>query len=104
MSKKINSDIQRIQTGGINVWQNVLIKKLPLVDECFHVNKAKMSGRSESWRPHVKKNNTHNIIGMKTNEDMQDNDEHYDITLLNNVRISKPNRIAKYRKNLKVSK
>ena len=44
MSKKINAEIQRIQTGGINVWQNVLIKKLPLVDEMFYVNKANMSG------------------------------------------------------------
>ena len=104
MSKKVNVDIQRIQTGGIKEWQNVLINKLPLVDQIFYVNKASLSRRSESWRPHVKKNNTHNIIAMKTNEDMQDNDEHYDITLLNNVRISKTNRIAKYRKNLKVSK
>ena len=51
-----------------------------------------------------KKNNKHHIIGKKTNEDMQDNDDHYDITLLNDVRISKPNRIVKYRKNLNVNK
>ena len=63
MNKKINVDIQRIQTGGIKEWQNVLINKLPLVDQIFYVNKASLSGRSESWRPHAKKNSIYYMIG-----------------------------------------
>ena len=96
MSKKINADIQRIQTGGINVWKNVLIKKLPLVDEILYSNKARVSGRSESWRPHVKKNNNYHTIDKTLKEAIQDNDDHPDNALLKDVRISKPNRIVKY--------
>ena len=95
MSKKINADIQRIQTGGINVWKNVLIKKLPLVDEILYSNKARVSGRSESWRPHVKKNNNYHTIDKTLKEAIQDNDDHPDNALLKDVRISKPNRIVK---------
>ena len=96
MSKKINADIQRIQTGGIKVWKNILIKKLPLIDEILYSNKASMSGRSETWRPHIKRNNNYHIMGKNLKEDIQDNHDHYDNALLNDVRISKPNRIAKY--------
>ena len=55
-----------------------------------------MSGRSESWRPHIKRNNNYHIMGKNLKEDIQDNDDHYDNALLNDVRISKPNRIVKY--------
>ena len=85
MRKKIIKDIERIQSEGVAQWRNLLIKKLPLVDDQFYVNRGSISGKAEAWKSHKKRNSVY----------QQTKQEHGDDPRLQNARICHPNRVVK---------
>ena len=56
MLTKIKKDIDILKDGGKKAWLNLLIKKLPQVDQFHFVNKGDTCGKEQAWKKHGKWN------------------------------------------------
>ena len=57
MLTKIKRDIDTLKDGGKEAWLNLLIKKLPRVDQFHFDHKGDICGKEQAWKKHGKWNN-----------------------------------------------
>ena len=93
MFLKISKDIDRLKKGKIETWCNLLITKLPLLDEVHYVKRGDACGRAQSWKQNKKRNNNYQEMYRAA----QNGDENIR-EILGHVLIGKPNRNRDKRK------
>ena len=84
---KISKDIDRLEKGEIETWCNLLITKLPLLDEVHYVKRGDTCGRAQSWKQNKKRNNNYQEMYRDAKNGDVDIKE-----ILGHVPIGKPNR------------
>ena len=84
---KISKDIDRLEKGEIETWCNLLITKLPLLDEIHYVKRGDTCGRAQSWKQNKKRNNNYQEMYRDAKNGDVDIKE-----ILGHVPIGKPNR------------